>query len=252
MQPKIYQPILRILMASCLGLAAVVPVAAWTPDSQLAISDWAAKIVPTDLREQINRHRTMYHQGAMAGFQDSTLADHEQNSDGSGDLQAVIEQQAARAVQMIESHQPFEDVVYQLGLVSHFVADADSPLNCDNRDPSEPRYYADFQRYAQSAEGRLTVVFYGIDPGLHDPASLSVFLTDTIRRTRSLYASVGEEYRRIGYQNGQTHFDDRSTAFGVVSVAYSQAVSDIAVVLRYIWIRAGGADRRPDLPIRSP
>lgn len=252
MQSRWRRLILRILVITAIGLSAAAPVPAWTPNSQVSISDWAAKIVPPDLREQIDRHRARYHEGALAGFQDARLSDHEQNGDGSGDLQAVISQQAERAVQMIERHQPFEDIVYQLGLVSHYVADADSPLNCDNRDPMESRYYADFQRYAESAESRLAVVFYGIDPNLNEPSDLNSFLNRTIRRSRSLYASIGEEYRRIGFQDGQTHFDDRSTAFGVVSVAYSQAVSDIAVVLRYIWIRAGGADRRPGLPIRSP
>ena len=42
-------------------------------------------------------------------------------------------------------------------------------------------------------------------------------------------------------------FDDRSSAFGVASVAWSHAVTDVALVLRYIWLRAGGADERTGL-----
>ena len=33
-------------------------------------------------------------------------------------------------------------------------------------------------------------------------------------------------------------------------MSFSQAVSDVALVLRYIWIRAGGIDQRPNLPGR--
>lgn len=216
------------------------------------MADWAARIVPPALKEQIDRHRARFHDGVLAGFQDTVQSHHEQNSDGSGELETVIGQQVQNSVRMIQAHYPFDDIVYQLGLVSHFVADANSPLRCDDKDPYESRYDADFQRYAQSAEGRLTVVFYGLDPRLDDDSGLTAFVQRMVERCRSLYSSVGEEYRRIGFQEGRTHFDDRSTAFGVVSVAYSQAVSDITVVLRYIWLRAGGADRRPDLPVRSP
>ena len=37
--------------------------------------------------------------------------------------------------------------------------------------------------------------------------------------------------------------------FGVGSVAFNHALSDIVGVLRYIWIRAGGADRRSLFPL---
>ena len=43
-------------------------------------------------------------------------------------------------------------------------------------------------------------------------------------------------------------FDDRSTAFGVGSLAFSHAVTDVTLVLRYIWLAAGGIDDRANLP----
>jgi hypothetical protein len=249
---RVRRSIVWILTVLATGLAPMHAALAWTPDSQIAIADWASKIVPPALKEQLDRHRKRFHAGVLAAFRDTNGSHHEQNADGSGQLETVITQQVERAIGMIERHYPFEDVVYQMGLVSHYVADADSPMHCDNRDPMESRYRADFQRYAQSTQPRLTVVFYGIDPVLDNDADMGAFLHRTLDDCRSLYPSVGEEYRRIGFQNGTAHFDDRSTAFGVVSVAYSKAVSDIVVVLRYIWLRAGGADRRPDLPTRSP
>ena len=59
---------------------------------------------------------------------------------------------------------------------------------------------------------------------------------------------VGREYRKIGFASGVGRFDDRSTAFGVASVAFSHAVTDVTLVLRYIWITAGGVDSRANLP----
>jgi len=64
---------------------------------------------------------------------------------------------------------------------------------------------------------------------------------------RERYAEVGREYRRIDFASGVAAFDDHSTAFGVASLAFSHAVTDVASVLRYIWLRAGGGDSRSGL-----
>ena len=59
---------------------------------------------------------------------------------------------------------------------------------------------------------------------------------------------IGREYRRIGFSSGIGRFDDRSTAFGVASIAFSHAVTDVTLALRYIWLTAGGIDDRANLP----
>jgi hypothetical protein len=74
---------------------------------------------------------------------------------------------------------------------------------------------------------------------------------ETLARSRELYPLVGREYRRVGFAPGLEAFDDRSTAYAVASLAYSHAVSDIAEVLRYIWIAAGGIDSRDRVPRRG-
>ena len=68
-----------------------------------------------------------------------------------------------------------------------------------------------------------------------------------LHRGRDLYPLVGEEYRRVGFASGVGAFDDRSTAFGIAAVSYSHAVSDLARVLRYVWVQGGGADPRQRL-----
>jgi hypothetical protein len=152
---------------------------------------------------------------------------------------------------MIRSLTPFDQVVRQLGVVAHFVADAHNPLNSDDSDPEEARYYADYLRYAASAEPRFPLVFYGFRADFAGPRAVDALVADALARGRRLYPLIGREYRRIGYASGVTSFDDRSTAFGVTSVEFSRAASDIAEVLRYIWLRAGGADPRTALPVRG-
>jgi hypothetical protein len=206
-------------------------------------------LAPPDLARQIERHRRAYQQGVADPFGDSDPALH--SAAPGGRLPEVIVAEAARAVAMIEGHRPFEDVVRQLGTLAHYVADVGNPLNTSDDDPREADYFADYAHYLEAIEPRLPLVFYGLMPGLERRGDLGPLVAAGVERGRGLYPSIGREYRRIGYASGRGRFDDRSTAFGVGSLAFSHAVTDVARALRWVWLKAGGGDPRDGLPARG-
>jgi hypothetical protein len=209
----------------------------------------AARLAPPDLARQIDRRRAELRAGVLEPFRDADRARHEKNADGSGMLDRVIEDEARRAVNYIRGHRPFNDVVRQLGVLLHFVADANHPLYASAEDPGEGRYAADYHRYVTQAEPRFAAAYYGVDPRLDGMAAVPAFIARTLARSRSLYPHIGAEYRRIGGGSGVRVFDDRSTAFGVAAVSFSRALTDGASMLRLVWLEAGGADplRRPSI-----
>lgn len=241
---------LSTVLALTLVLAPT-PAQAWTPKTQLTIAREGARLAPNDLYRQILRHPKELEEGALAPFEDGDPMRHVCNADGTGELDQVIQQEVETAIRAIQEHLPFDRITYQLGVVAHYVADANNPLNTSAADAGEDRYFADYLRYVESAEPRLPVVFYGLYPGLEERGSLSPLLDRTFARGRQLYPSIGREYRRIGWQSGIGRFDDRSTAFGVASLTFSHAVSDVGLVFRYIWLRSGGGDFRTGLPVRG-
>jgi hypothetical protein len=245
------QPSRRLLLAAAflaaVALSSAAPAVAWTPATQATIAREAARLAPPDLARQIARHKSDYQAGVAAPFSDTDAGRHRKNPDGEGSLDRVIAAEVEATIAAIRGHQPFAEIVRRMGTVSHFVADADNPLATSGDDPEEGRYFADFLRYAESAEPRFPLIFYGAWPALNTQRDLDVLLAETLRRGRQLYPTVGREYRRIDFASGLGRFDDRSSAFGVASVAWSHAVTDVALVLRYIWLRAGGADDRSGL-----
>lgn len=248
------RPSLVLAALAVLALAATLaspgPAAAWSPRFQTELALEAARLAPPDLARQIERHRDELARGVMAPF--SEPADrHVANPDGTGSLQAVIEEETERAVEMIRSLAPFDAVVHQLGVVAHYVADAHNPLNASDADGQEARIYADYLLYAERAEPRFPLVFYGFRAPFDRPEDVRRMARDAVAKSRGLYPLIGREYRRIGFASGAASFDDRSTAFGVTSIQFSRAASDIAQVLRYIWLRSGGADPRTALPVRG-
>lgn len=237
--------LLPLCFAAALQLVwAVAPAQAWTPRNQVEIGVSAAQLAPPDLVRQIAKHRMEFQRGVLAPFRDGEAMRHVQNPDGSGQLEAVIAYEIDGAVQAIRSYQPFEEIVYRLGVVAHYVADASNPLNTSSADSEEGRYFADYASYAESAAPRFQPVFYGLRPELEAASDLSALVTQALERGRSFYPLLGQEYRRIGWASGRSNFDDRSTAFGVASLSFSHAVSDVAEALRFVWLKAGGADPR--------
>lgn len=244
MRQRLY---LSRLLPAALGLLPYLagsPALAWTPRTQSAIAREAARLAPPDLARQIEKHKKAFEAGVQGPFQDADADRHRKDPDGSGSLDQVLFAEVDGAISAIRLHRPFEEVVRRLGAVAHYVADANNPLAVSGSDPEESRYFVDYLRYAETAEPRFPLVFYGAPPSLDRQKSLKPLLADALRRGRQVYPMVGREYRKIGFASGVGRFDDRSTAFGVASVAFSHAVTDVTLVLRYIWIAAGGADDR--------
>lgn len=235
---------LAVLAVFAVLCTAARPAAAWTPQTQTAIAREAARLAPPDLARQIERHEKAFEEGVLAPFSDADPGRHMKNPDGTGSLDRVLAAEIEAVVAAIRAHRPFEEVVRRLGTVSHYVADLNNPLAVSAADPEEGRYFADYLRYAEKAEPRFPLVFYGLRPGLTERGDASALVFETLRRSRSLYPGIGREYRRIGFASGVGRFDDRSTAFGLASLSFSHAVTDAASLLRHIWLKAGGGDQR--------
>lgn len=208
-------PLVVLLLAAVTG-----PVAAWSPQTRLAIAADAASIAPPDLRRQIERHAGEYRRGTLNGSH-GDLAD-----------------ETAEAVGAIRQLRPFSEIVYRLGTISALTAAANDPLT------ATAAYAPDYRTYVDSVRPRFTVVFYGEGRALDDATDLGTLARGAAERNRAFAPLLAAEYRRIGGPPGIDRFDDRSTAFGVAAVAFSHAVSDAAALFRYLWIEAGGADPR--------
>jgi hypothetical protein len=241
----------RFPLALALAISAPGAAHAWKPSTQQAIALEAGALAPPDLARILTKHQKEYLRGAVEPLSDGNAQRHMKNADGSGSLDQTIAAELSAAIDLIRRHRPFAEVAVRLGRISHFVADANLPLNTANADPREGTYFRDFLEYVDSARPRFAVVFYGVGSEWRGPRDIESWTRSTLVRGRKLYPSIGEEYRRIGGLSGRDTFDDRSTAFAVAAVSYSHAVSDVARALRHVWIASGGSDPRVRLAARS-
>jgi hypothetical protein len=227
------------------GFFAAGPAWGWSPDLQRSVAREAARLAPPDLARQLFKHADSHAAGAVEPMAAGGDPAAHYCDEAGGTLDAELRAEVAGAVAAIRAHAPFAEVARRLGRVSHWAADLANPLNASRGDLEEPRYFADYLAFADSARPRFAVVVYEWKPPLVAAADVDGLIRESLARGRRLYPLLGAEYRRIGFASGIGVFDDRSTAFGLASLCYSHAVTDAARLYRYVWLAAGGADPRP-------
>jgi hypothetical protein len=241
----------RITSSAAVGILLFLltaPSQAWTPATVQAIAGEAYVLAPRDLARQIAHHRDVFAAGVAAPLPERDLATPER-------LAKAVDGEVAAAIQAIQKHKPFPEVVRRLGVVASYLAYANAPLPGwaagDANVPEGARIGPDYFRYAEAVESRFPLIFYGILPGLEAQKGVGAVVDEALRRGRESVPLLDLEYQRIGFASGLDLFDDRSTAFGVASTSFSHAVTDVSTVLRYIWLKAGGSDDRTHLPARG-
>ncbi|MEO6488091.1 MAG: hypothetical protein ABIO78_09155 [Thermoanaerobaculia bacterium] len=228
---------MKWVLPALLFLSISTNAAAWTRASDERIAMKAAQLAPTDVKLLIERFEPEYKQGLARAQSDEGSDIHRYFLlSRSGKLRERIERESGGIVAAIRSGKPMAQVVERLGMLAHYVADANNPFHAANDDPRLEPSHDDFEQFFERRMAKFPTVFYGLESHFR----ISEFLDRTFARSAGFYPLLSEEYFRYGARRTSAEFDDRSTAFGVASVSYSRAVTDLANLYFYIWREAGG------------
>jgi hypothetical protein len=210
---------------------------AWTRASDERIASKGAALAPPDLRMLIERFENDYKQGLLRAQSDEGSESHHYFVvSREGRLRDRIERETRGTVDAIRKGEPMNSVVERLGGLVHLVADANNPFHVANDNARLAASKDDFELYFERRLPKFPTVFYGLDPQFR----LTSYLDRTFARSAKFYPLVASEYFRDGQRRTSAAFDDRSTAFGVASISYSRAVTDVVNLYYFIWKEAGG------------
>ncbi len=229
----------------------VATASVWTPSVRKKMVADALKVAPPTLARQIRRHAALL----LAGMADAAVrgegASHRQESDQASGAAVSLALTAQWVVAAMEERRPMADVVYRLGVVSHYAADLSDPILTDPRGTTAA-FAADYARYVEGNLSRYPVVFYGYpaieslreagadrgDPGA--PAGRRI-RADALAQARHARAYFEHLERAYALSGGRSEpFDERSLPFGIGSLAYSRAVTGIARAWLHVWAAARG------------
>ena len=236
----------RSLLALLLTTIAF-PAAAWTKAADQRIAMKAAQLAPADLRQLLLQFEADYKAGLADAREDEGTEAHKYFVlSRTGRLRDRIDRETAATIAMIRKGDPMREVITRMGVLAHLVADANNPFHISNDDADLGLSQKDYEQYFERRLPKFPTVFYGLDPNFRPLA----YFDRTFARSARFYPLLRQEYFRFGQRRTSSEFDDRSTAFGIASISYSRAVSDLVNLYYYIWREAGG-DVRSTTVMRS-
>ena len=194
-----------------LFLTVAIPAHAFTAAADQRIALKAAELGPPDLNLVIQQFRNEY----LRGVDTAPVIERAK-------LRPSIEAETLGIIKMIRTNKPMVLIIEHLGMLARMVSDANNPM----------AGHDDFAHFVESRLPRIPTIYYGVDKRF----VLGAYLDRTFARTAKFVPLMDEEYTR----GTSATFDDRSTAFGVASVCYSHAVTDLANLQVFIWKEAGG------------
>ena len=225
-----------------LGLAWAAPAWAWTEATRQRMVRDALKITPPALSTILQRYRKDLDRGMLEPSRREGEEVHIQHADGSKGLAAAAAETKEREVRaIVREKRSFRRFAYEMGALAHLVADVEFPLNASDADAREPLYREAYRTYIEKNLDRIPFVLDRAGPAdLERGDSLQGFLMAGARRAGAVYGLIGPSFKDDGTPARPEALDDRSVAFGIASVAYSHAVSDIVFVWRHVWTTING------------
>jgi len=222
----------RLVVACFLFCAAAAPASAWTAATRVVMIDDAIKLMPTTLREVLERRRNDVRRGMLEPMTLEDAPSHRPPWD-SGTLPSSVDAAARDLVSGAETRVSFHDVARRFGVLAHFVADAGFPPAAAGA--SGASRYAHFASLCQTRRERFPLVFYGHDNDALAKNDFKAFTTGVLDRARAEDANLARAYAEAPSWNDPAAFDDRSVPFAIASLSYSRSVTDIVQAWLAAW-----------------
>lgn len=234
--------LLRAGLAAAAALALSAPAFGWSPRFHEEVAVQSARLMPLSLQQVLAQHVTRLKEGAKAPLE---MGAHESlylHAGGTyGTLDRSVLAQSQRVLDLLESQSSFDVIAYEMGVLSHLVALAESPAHVAADDPREAQWAPRFEQFAESKIGRYRVVFDGyLTPPLQRD-DIRGFVDAIAARSRKHYTLLAGAYvADDGSIRSNRSFSERDPLYGVASLAYSRSIADTAKLWLYLWIKADG------------
>ncbi len=200
----------RRARASALLVIASWPAAAaaqsWTDTTRSRMIQDALKITPPALSEILLRYAKDLNRGMLEPSRHEGEEVHFQLADGRGGLAA-------------------SGVTKKVGEIRGLL---------------EPLYRGAYCRYVERVLDRIPFVVDRDEPAALQKNDIPGFVMDIARRAVRNYALIGPAFKDDGTPATPSALDERSVPFGIASLSYSHATSDIAWIWRHLWGSVNG------------
>jgi len=235
----------RRARAGALFLTALWPAAAgaqsWTDATRSRMIQDAIKIAPPALNEILVRYGKDLNRGMIEPSRHEDEEVHFQHADGRGGLAAAgVANKVDEIRALLQKRTSFRRVTYEMGVLAHLVSDVEFPLNASDTDAREPLYRGAYCKYVERMLDRIPFVVDREEPAALQKNDIRGFVMEISRRALKNYALIGPAFKDDGSPVSPSALDERSVPFGITSLSYSHATSDISWIWRHLWASING------------
>lgn len=228
---------MKSTVIALLALFCGLPLSAWTRATDERIASKASQLAPPDMRLLIEKYPAEF----QRGIDDARRAEARELhiyflNRKHGQLPNQIQREIRTSISIMRERKPASSFVESLGRLAHLVGDANNPFRASDSDSRMAASQSDFEFYVDRRLKAVPTIFYG----LSESFLLQTFIAESVTRSAGYYPLLRDEYFRDGRRRTSAEFDDRSTAFGVASLSYSHAVTDLVNVYYHVWKEVGG------------
>jgi hypothetical protein len=239
---------LAVLFGCLVLLGAASPARAWSDATRLRMVRDALKVTPPALDAVLDHYRRELERGMLALSKHEEEEVHYQNVEGGGLAAAAAARKSREALALLSEKGRLKRFAFEMGTLAHLVSDVSFPLNASDADPREPLYREAYRAYVESVLDKIPFVLDTTPAPALDRGDLEGYLQERARRAGRGYAAIGAAFKDDGTPRTADALDERSIPFGISSLAYSQAVNDIARLWAAVWQKSGGDMTPPAVP----
>lgn len=214
---------------------------AWTDATRIRMVKDAMKVSPPALNTILARYEADLLRGMIEPSRHEAEEVHFQHGDGGRGLGAAgVASKVEEIRGILEKRGSLKRFAYEMGTLAHLMSDVGFPLNASDSDPREPLYRDAYRQYVERSLDKIPFV---LDPGR--PAELSAgdlegYVMASARQAARSYELIGPAFNDDGTAVSRDAIDERSIPFGIASLCYSRATTDIVRMWRYVWISVNG------------
>ncbi|HPQ39741.1 MAG TPA: hypothetical protein PLV45_05150 [bacterium] len=211
-----------------LFLIACATQACWTEYNSIGMIHDAKRLTPENFQWIIDQYSSDFYKGFETQIPDSS---------DRKTLIPVILDDSRQAIRAFSSEMAYRRGAGFLGRIARYVNELHGMLQHPDR-LSDPHWSTDYAIFLQKKREFFRIRWAGIDQRPRTIQQLETLLAESTRRMDRVSEILTETLNREN--RGIASYDTRSAPFGVGSIAYSSAVSTMAMTWMYIWDQAGG------------
>ncbi len=219
---------MRILIIGCILSVFTMSAGAWTETSTRAITNDAKKLMPVNLQKIFQRHN----QDFISGHRQKPPTGKSRE-----ELIAIILKEADAVINLISKQNAFSEASRRMGRISRIITVLNTPLDSHVLLKNE-FWRTDYDIFLQKNQKDFRVRWYGIQSRPRSIEQLETLLRSSAEKMKKVAGILTKTLEKEG--KPISSYDVRSVPFGVGSISYSNAVSNIAMSWLYIWDRSGG------------